>query len=211
MNFNIAPILQFYESRIHQMWGITAPGTLRALKGNLTETLAELIIREAWRTLGGEPGRLTIGRRFYAIRDTQGNRYRLSQDRQIYIDERFVLSMECKAYAEVAMYKRVLVDSYILREAVGHHLQFCLFQLESQLGGDYSTDPRHPRGSPPVHALNAFFGKAFGPINLEIITLLDGERDIKREIHKQEYYKPLTPERVIYALNYFVRALRPSL
>ena len=50
-----------------------------------------------------------------------------------YIFRNFVLSIECKAYAELAMYKRVIVDCYIMHSAFPE-LKFCLFLLESQLG-----------------------------------------------------------------------------
>lgn len=71
------------------------------------------------------------------------------------------------------------------------------------LGGDYSKDPAHPKGSPGVHIINTFFPN----VELEIITLLDVERRVKREIHKPQFYKPMRPERVAFALNYFERVL----
>jgi len=78
--------------------------------------------------------------------------------------------------------------------------------LESQLGGDYSTEI-HPKGSPQVKVINSFFPH----IKLDIVVLLDGERDVKKPIHKRQFYKPLNPKRVLYAINYFKNVQRPYL
>lgn len=59
-------------------------------------------------------------------------------DVQMFIEERFALVMECKAYTENAMLKRILVDFTLLKN-VYPDLSFVLLQLESQLGGDYSS------------------------------------------------------------------------
>ena len=48
------------------------------------------------------------------------------------------------------------------------------------LGGDYSTSVDHPGGYKSVKVLESYFPN----LNIEIITLLDGERNIKKEIHK---------------------------
>ena len=188
------------------MWRIRAGGTLRSLKGTLVETMAEEMVLLAWKNIGGKPSRIKINKTKYPISDGLGNVYRLSQDKQVYIDDEFVLSIECKAYAEVAMYKRILVDAYLLKKHF-QKLKFCLFQLESMLGGDYSTDVEHPKGSPSVKVLEHHFPN----LDVEIITLLDGERNIKGEIHKKQFYKPLRPERLEHAIKYFERALKEHL
>ena len=41
--------------------------------------------------------------------------YKLSVDKQVFIDEEFVLGIECKSYTENAMLKRVLVDFKLLK------------------------------------------------------------------------------------------------
>lgn len=188
------------------MWRIRDGGTLRSLKGTLVETMAEEMVLLAWKNIGGKPSRIKINKTKYPITDDEGNVYRLSQDKQVYIDDEFVLSVECKAYAEVAMYKRILVDSFLLKKYFPR-LKFSLFQLESMLGGDYSTDVDHPKGSPSVKVLERHFPN----LDVEIITLLDGERNIKGEIHKKQFYKPLRPERLEHALRYFENVLKPYL
>ena len=188
------------------MWRIRAGGALRSLKGTLVEPMAEEMVLLAWRNIGGKPSRIEINKTKYPISDGKGNVYKLSQDKQVYIDDGFVLSIECKAYAEVAMYKRILVDAFLL-EKYFPKLKFCLFQLESMLGGDYSTDVAHPQGSSSVKVLEHHFPN----LDIEIITMLDGERNIKGEIHKRQFYKPLRPERLGHAIKYFECALKEHL
>ncbi|MDI6814779.1 MAG: hypothetical protein QMC90_01660 [Dehalococcoidales bacterium] len=171
--------ISYYDLKIKEMQNITYGGSLRALKGSLVESLRENMVKQAWKDVGGNQERLSIGRRMYYFRDKRKNKYGLSQDRQVFIDEQLRLSIECKAYAELAMYKRIIVDCHILQSRFPD-LSFCLFQLESMLGGDYAENPAHPKGSPGVHVINSFFPH----IKLEIITLLDGERRIDQPIHQ---------------------------
>jgi len=194
--------IKFYERTIRKMWHIRAGGTLRSLKGTLVETMAEEMVLLAWKNIGGKPSHIKINKTKYPINDGEGNVYKLSQDKQVYIDDEFVLSIECKAYAEVAMYKRILVDAFLLKKHFPK-LKFCLFQLESMLGGDYSIAVDHMSGSSSVKVLEYHFPN----LDIEIITMLDGERNIKGEIHKRQFYKPLRPERLYHALKYFERAL----
>lgn len=192
----------YYDFKIKETQSITYGGRIRALKGSLVETLCEDLVKQAWQDIKGSHERISIGRRVYYFTDRRGNRYGLSQDKQVYIDGQFRLSIECKAYAELAMYKRVIVDCHILQSRFPD-LNFCLFQLESMLGGDYAEDPDHPKGSPGVHVVNSFFPH----IKLDIITLLDGERKVDQPIHKLPFYKPMRPQRIAFALNYFENVL----
>ena len=198
--------IKFYERTIRRMWRIRAGGTLRSLKGTLVETMAEKMVLLAWRNIGGKPSRIKIDKTKHPISDEKGNVYKLSQDKQVYIDDEFVLSIECKAYAEVAMYKRILVDAFLLKKYFPK-LKFCLFQLESMLGGDYSMTVNHLKGSSSVKVLEHYFSN----LDIEIITMLDGERNIKGEIHKKQFYKPLRPKRLEHAIKYFEHILKAHL
>ena len=111
------------------MWRIRAGGVLRSLKGTLVETMAEEMVLIAWKNIGGKLSRIKICKTKYPISDEKGNIYKLSQDKQVYIDGEFILSIECKAYAEVAMYKRILVDAFLLKKHFPK-LEFCLFNLK---------------------------------------------------------------------------------
>jgi hypothetical protein len=108
-------------------------------------------------------------------------------DVHVNIDEQFVLGVECKAYTENAMFKRILVDFTLLKQAVPK-LKCVLLQLESQLTGDYSK-PLNPviYGSASSHTLMSYFD-----VDLNIITLLEGERKVDEPIHKREHFKEMT-------------------
>jgi len=73
------------------------------------------------------------------------------------------------------------------------NVKFVLFQLESQLGGDYSEIYKKVKvGSPSVHTLLSYFD-----IDLNIITLLRGERKVDEPIHKEKFFKPLLSLKII--------------
>ena len=75
------------------------------------------------------------------------------------------------------------------------------------LGGDYSIAVNHQNGSPSVKVLEHYFPN----LDIEIVTILDGEPNIKREIHKKQFYKPLRPERLEHTLKYFEHTLKKYL
>jgi len=99
------------------------------------------------------------------------------------------------------MLKRILVDFTLLKQ-VYPDLTFVLFQLESQLGGDYSSPNHIKHGSPSTHTLLSYFD-----IDLNIITLLEGERKVDKPIHKPEYYKALRKESLLTALKVLMNLL----
>lgn len=191
-------------------------GILRAGKGKLVESIAKHIILIAWELLGGNPQRLEfrtkrikvpINRKYidniknsevkkFLIENIDKCYYNQKSDLHVYIDGKFVMAVECKAYTENAMMKRILVDFTLLKKAYPN-LKFILFQLESQLGGDYSSKLcKNPLGSFPTHTLLSHFD-----IDLHIITLLKGERKVDEPIHKKEFFKPLTRESIEGAIG----------
>ena len=200
-------------------------GVIRAAKGKLVEGMASHIVRMAWADCGGEPGRLSVGdvkryqipiQRGYVdflsddIRDYINARldqhfYRAQVDLHIFVDGKFTIGVECKAFTENAMLKRILVDFRLLK-SLHPDLTCCLLQLESQLGGKYAEPLADPQiGSPSTHTLMSYFPE----VDLNIITLLEGERKIDRPIHKTEYFKELSPEILEYAINSFSELLSP--
>ena len=179
-------------------------GMMRMIKGGLQELITEDIIKLAWHNVCGDEKRMDINskkiripiRQSYidSIKDKKVQEYiqqnvkdyfyRLSVDKHVYIDGKFVLGIECKAYAENAMIKRILTDFHFLK-IVHPQISCFLFQLESQLGGDYSKLPKTVFGSFSTHSIMSYFED----VELHIFTLLEGERNIKRPIHK--FFKPL--------------------
>lgn len=200
-------------------------GVIRAAKGKLVEAMTPHIIRLAWADCGGEPQRLSFGdtktyrvpiQQHYVdglpdeIRDYISERlgqhfYRAKVDQHLFVDGAFILGVECKSFTENAMLKRILVDFRLLK-SLHPNLVCCLLQLESQLGGSYSAPLAAPQtGSPSSHTLMSYFPE----VELNIVTLLEGERKIDRPIHQANYFKELNPEVLEYAIERFAQLLAP--
>jgi len=192
-------------------------GIIRAGKGMLVESLAKSIVEIAWKNLGNSPSRLSLIRetvkipikkeyiskvknpdvRKFIEEHIDEFYYPLKTDVHVHIDGKFKIAIECKAYTENAMLKRILVD-FTLMKQIYPDLHFVLFQLESQLGGDYSSTKSIKYGSPSTHTLLSYFD-----IDLNIVTLLEGERKVDQPIHKPQYFKSLRKQSLISALNVF--------
>jgi hypothetical protein len=197
-------------------------GIIRAGKGMLVESLAKSLVEIAWKELGGDLSRLSLSKEtvkipikkeyLKKIKSPEVKKfieehindfyYPLRTDVHVHIDGKFKIAIECKAYTENAMLKRILVD-FTLFKQVYPDLAFVLLQLESQLGGDYSTSNHVKYGSPSTHTLLSYFD-----IDLNIITLLEGERKVDKPIHKPKYYKALREESLLTALEVFEKLLQ---
>ncbi|MDR0485921.1 MAG: restriction endonuclease [Elusimicrobiota bacterium] len=189
-------------------------GVVRTVKGRLQEVITEEIIKLAWANLKGKKERLEINSkkikipiqksyienlknkkvRQYISEHIDEYYYGLSVDKHIFIDGKFVMGIECKAYAENAMIKRILIDFHLLK-TVYPNISCYLFQLESQLGGDYSKLPETVFGAQSTHSIMSYFED----VNLNIFTFLKGERDINSPIHK--HFKPLEEKIVQNAIS----------
>jgi site-specific DNA-methyltransferase (adenine-specific) len=176
-------------------------GAVRYTKGKIVEDITKDIIRVAWSKISSDETRLKMDKKKIVIK-TNDEVYRLSQDIHVYIDDIFRISVECKSYTEVAMYKRVLVDASLLKEAVPTINAFFIVQLENFLGGDYGAKIE-AKESESVITLDRLYPQ----INMHIITMLDGDRDIKKPLHMPEYFKPLREERLHYAIEQFRKAM----
>lgn len=190
-------------------------GVVRMGKGDLVEGFAQSLVALAWQNLGQPASRLSFHSNIYKfpikkdyiskirnpivqkhmIANMSSYYYGFKPDVQVFIDNKLTLAIECKTYTENAMFKRILVDFTLLKLNYPD-LDCVLFQLESQLGGDYSSLGTVTYGSPSTHTLLSYFD-----IDLTIITLLKGERMVERPIHKAEFYKPLTAESLTKAVE----------
>jgi hypothetical protein len=188
-------------------------GVVRATKGKLQEYITEEVIKIAWNRLGGIKNRLEINSKkikipmleeyVMRIKDMKVKEhisanideyyYGLSVDKHIFIDGYFISGIECKAYTENAMVKRILVDFHLLK-TVAPQISCYLFQLESQLGGDYSKLAKTTYGNKHTHSIMSYFPD----VDLNIFTFLRGERRIEEPIHK--IFKPLEEESVEKAI-----------
>lgn len=192
-------------------------GFVRAAKGKMQEYITEELIRICWSVeLGRLSEKLTINSekiripiqmeyvkqireravRDYILENIRKYYYGLSVDKHVFIGGKLVLGIECKAYTENAMIKRILVDFQLLRTRAPDMLCY-LLQRESQLGGDYSVVASNPKGSPPTHTLMSYFSD----VELRVVTLLPGERKVDRPINKMEFFKPLTLDRLEVAVD----------
>lgn len=196
----------------HRAYG----GVVRSVKGWLQEHMTEEIIKIAWENVGGNSNRLDINSqkqriplkqdylnnindpeiKSYILSNINDYYYGLSVDKQVFIDNKFVIGIECKAYTENAMIKRILVDFSLLK-TVFPDLNCYLFQLESQLGGDYSKLNKITFGSTSTHTLMSYFPE----VDLNIFTFLKGERKVDKPIHKYEFFKPIQENKLIDAVN----------
>lgn len=200
-------------------------GIIRATKGKLVEQMAPHIVRLAWEHTKGDPARVSIDdQRTYHVRlrreyiallpaevrayindNIEGYTYPARVDRHVYVDGKFVMGIECKTYAENAMLKRILIDFRLLK-SVHPDLVCCLLQLESMLGGDYSQPLAETHyGSTSSHTLMSFFPE----VDLNVITLLEGERKVDRPIHREEHFKELRAESLDHAISQFSELLAP--
>ncbi len=200
-------------------------GVVRSSKGKFVEYLAEQVVGIAWQETGGDPDRLTIGdQRTFRIKvhpDYVENLppeikrsigknwtnyfYRAQVDKHVFIDGKFQMGVECKAYTENAMLKRILVDFHLIK-TLHPELICCLLQLESHLGGEYSRPLASPQtGSKSSHTLMSYFPE----VELNILTLLEGERHVKKPIHKPEFRKELKPAILDHAIKQFSDLLIP--
>lgn len=208
------------ESQSERAYG----GVVRMEKGSMVEGVARNLLRAAWMGMGRSDERMQFDlhpkydipiRREYAEKIADADlraemlanigkyKIRHGADIHVYIDEEFVLSVECKTYAENAMLKRILFDAFLLGTRFPN-LRFALVQLESQLGGDYgSAGPGTARGSPQSHTLMSYMDS----VDLHVITLLEGDRKVSRPIHKPEFYKPLKRERLEQAATVLAELL----
>jgi hypothetical protein len=190
-------------------------GIVRAGKGKLVESIAKTLIEITWKRLGQNPNRIQmIGRQIripikkeyinrlddeevkeHINKNIENYYYPYKPDVLVSIDGKPIVEIECKAYTENAMLKRILVDATLLK-TVFNDIKFILFELESQLGGDYSELKDVNIGSPSTHTLLSYF-----EIDLNIITLLEGERKVYKPIHKGEFFKPLNRESLEKAIS----------
>ena len=181
-------------------------GIIRAGKGKLVESIARNMVEIAWSEIGGSSSRISLEKQTYKIpikkayidklkqkevRDyiyshISDYYYRFKTDVHVSIDRHMVMGIECKAYTENAMLKRILVDFTLLKSLVPS-VDCVLLQLESQLTGDYSQPLKGIiYGSHSTHTLLSYFD-----IDLHILTLLEGERKVDAPIHNSKHYKNL--------------------
>ncbi len=219
-------IIDDYNAEMEKLFSVTKGGSIRGKKGKLVEILAEKIVILTWTKVLEQPiGRLTpapnkkkkaiklknveqyiqrydglpIAEIIEAKKSTI--KYDFGADLHVFIDKQLVLVIECKAYTESAMLKRLIYDRRILHE-FAPNAQYVLLQLESAFSGDFHKCSESSFGSNQYHV---FMSREES--NIEIITLLEGKRDSNNPIHRRENKKELKKEHLIYAVEVLAKIL----
>ena len=198
-------------------------GIIRSSKGKLVELISQELVKIAWDEIGGKECELSFSNKRIPIpiNNDYVNKIKSPEikkwiktnikdfifnaqvDIHIFVNNNFIAGIECKAFTENAMLKRILVD-FTLLKTVYPNLKCCLFQLESQLTGDYSEINKPIiYGSHSTHTLLSYFD-----VDLNIFTLLEGERKVDEPIHKKEFIKPLKKESLIRTIEKFTGILK---
>ena len=180
-------------------------GEIRYTKGKIVEDITKDIISIAWSRISDPQNVLRTNNIKIPIK-TNGETFKVSHDINVYIDDVFRISVECKSFMELTLYKRFLMEAYLLKRAVTTIEVFFVVQLENALGGDYGASIT-PNGRSQVIWLN----KQFPDLNISIITLLDGKRASNKPLHMPEYFRPLTDERLEYAIDQFAQVITKCL
>src|SRR3972149_6574253 len=125
-------------------------GIIRAGKGKLVESIAKHMVEIAWDKIGGKPKRLSFEKqtfkvpinktyisrikykevRDYILSHIADYYYGLKTDVLVSIDGKVAMGIECKAYTENAMMKRIMVDFTFLKTVIPRIICI-LVQLES--------------------------------------------------------------------------------
>jgi len=203
------------EKAMNNREGRSYGGFIRSVKSTLVVDIAKKLVELAWENLGQDPDRIRLYSKIIKIPikeehiDELNNEevkdyikehiedyyYGYKPDILVEIDDTPVLAIECKAYTENAMFKRVLMDATLVKTQYPE-INFVLFQLESQLGGNFSEFNDELYESRSTYAISSYFD-----VDLNIITLLKGERKVDEPIHKKEFFKPLTEESLQNAID----------
>ncbi|GAA7905158.1 hypothetical protein HpMS217_03800 [Helicobacter pylori] len=105
-------------------------GVIRSAKGKLQEYISEEIVKIAWQNIGAKANRLEINSnkikipikdsyieniankqvKAYILEHKKDYYYGLSVDKHVFVDNQLVMGIECKAYTENAMLKRIFIS-----------------------------------------------------------------------------------------------------
>ena len=217
----VTKVIDLYTTKTQALFDESRGGSLRSVKGTLVEDMAKIMVRAAWANLGGDATRLSFGGEgqkkkiripikpenvdsFPEIvkaeikRHAESFYYDVGVDLHIHIDGAFVFGIECKAYTENAMLKRILTD-FMLMKKIYPDLKCCLLQLETFLGGS-NTDP-DPSISKIANVSTYTLMSYFPTVDLKILTLLEGARGLQNPIHKATGFKAMRPDYVHSAIQ----------
>lgn len=214
---DIEELIAHYNTVLTSLFDESNGGKIRGKKGSLVEYLAKQLVELAWVKILQQPiDRIDCNREkqpitisdfeAYLLREEidehESERiannfediiYEFGTDVHVMIDGALAIAIECKAYTETAMLKRIIFDSMLMDEALPS-AKHCLFQLETA----FSYDQYHVLMSHHTH-------------NIDVLTLLDGKRNPQKPIHRRNHFKELNKEKLINALEYFENVLQAKI
>lgn len=214
---DLEKLIAHYNTELNSLFNEDKGGRIRGKKGTLVEYLAKQLVELAWtKILQQSIERINCNRKKQPITISDAEKYvsreeivqsereritnnlediiyEFGTDIHVMIDGNLAIAIECKAFTETAMLKRIIFDSMLMDEALPE-AKHCLFQLEKA----FSDDQYHVLMSHHSH-------------NIDVITLLDGKRDSKKPIHRREHFKNLKKEKLIEALEYFEDVLQTKI
>lgn len=158
-------------------------GYLRGHNGCLVENIAIMFLTSICEEL--ELKDVTIDSKKERLYDKDGNYYDFSIDIQLKYKDKIFIVIEAKTYCEISMFKRVLFDREIAKRHQGVEKAF-LLQLEDAMGNEGVGSKI--KYSPTVKFL---LNEGY---DINILTLLEGQRRSSRPISKPEFFKELKPE-----------------
>jgi len=114
-------------------------------------------------------------------------------DVHIYLDEKFIAVIECKAYLDSCMYVRACDDFKIFKE-FGYNLKNCIFAFEDSMDNDTKIFTDHMNKD----ICDGYF------------CILDGKRSSSKPVYDTHFKKEINRERVSQFIN-FIYSLKSDI
>lgn len=178
------------------------PGKIRGMKGMFGEHLANVTVREVWKSMGGNASRLTIDRKKICTTSKRGGKVNAAADAHVSIDHTVRLVIECKSFTDMNSLKSVFGNTKIIKYALEQLQQpnpkYCLFQLESMCC----------KNEQDAEKQLTFLGDIFD-VEMDVFTLLDGRREMYKPIHCCDTRKPLSQKSLTAFIEYLQGIMEP--
>ena len=129
--------------------------------------------------------------------------YKCSYDGFLVSDKKIEMFLEFKAYTEVTMWKRCLIDASLIKNVYPKDSSYTICMLESQIGSTRKKKVLKDI-SYSAHSQISYMQSLdlIPPIYLNI--LMDGQRNPKKNIANPKFFKYANPEKIEKTYNFFL-------